>query len=130
MNQTILVDWRLFRQNPYTQNFVKAREGQARMVLLVSDPLSNDYDHEEASKLAEANESDPGTEFGPRNPPYIEWDAVIRNTGGLPDVDFKKKALNVLQDASDLEPVIGLDIDYRVNLMYRGQGVLITTEDI
>lgn len=116
MNQTILVDWRLYRQNPYTQDFVTAREGQARMVLLVSDPLSHDYDHEEA--LAE-----PAV-------PYIEWDAVIRNTGGLEDVDFKKKALNILQDASDLVPVIGLDIDYRVNKMYRGQGVLITTEDI
>jgi hypothetical protein len=120
MNQTILVDWRLYRQNPYTQDFVTAREGQARMVLLVSDPLSHDYDHEEANAHTGDLES----------VPYIEWDAVIRNTGGLEDVDFKKKALNILQDASDLVPVIGLDIDYRVNKMYRGQGVLITTEDI
>lgn len=123
MNQTILVDWRLYRQNPYTQDFVTAREGQARMVLLVSDPLSHDYDHEQA--LADAETRPDHTTV-----PYIEWDAVIRNTGGLDDVDFKKKALNILQDASDLVPVIGLDIDYRVNKMYRGQGVLITTEDI
>lgn len=117
MNQTILVDWRLYKQNPYTQDFIQERIGQARMVLLVSDPTTHDYDQEAAARE-------------PNTVPYVEWDVIIRNTGDLLDVDFKKKALNVLQDVSDLIPVIGLDIDFRVNMMYRGQGVLITTEDI
>lgn len=113
MNQTVLVDWSLFTANPYTQDFVASREGQARMVLLVSDPTVSDYNHETL----------PGV-------PDIEWDAVIRNTGALENVMFKATALSVIQDASNLIPVIALDANTEINRMYREGGILITVEDL
>ena len=109
----ILVDWDLYRTNPYTQDFINDRLGQARMVLLVSDPQRNDYEYE--------------AHFGI---PYVEWDAVVRNSAGLNNVAFKATALTVLQDSSTLVPVIGLDANNTVNSMYREGGVLITVEDL
>ena len=113
MNQAILVDWALYHNNAFTQNFIEARKGQARMVLLVSSPNKDDYEPETASHL-----------------PDIEFDAVIRNTGNLTDVAFKATALSVIQDASNLVPVIALDGNRDNNLMYREGGVLITVEDL
>lgn len=115
MNSTILVDWALLRTHQDTQNFIAQREGQANMVLLVSQPKTDDFDHDP--------ENHPGV-------PDIQWDAVIRNTGGLPDVVFKATALTVLQDSSNLEPVVGLDPAYEVNNMYREGGVLVTALDL
>lgn len=111
-NTAILVDWTLFSNNPYIQDFVDARKAQARLVLLVEDPENNDYEHD----------------FSPAVPD-IEWDAVIRNTGGLTDVVFKATALSVIQDASNMIPVIGLDYKKHINELYREGGVLITIED-
>lgn len=108
----ILVDWGLYRTNPYTQDFVTARVGQARMVLLVTDPLKDDYHYEDHENI-----------------PYVEWDAVIRNSARFPSVVFKATALTVLQDSSSLVPVIALDANNEVNKMYREGGVLITVED-
>lgn len=115
--RAILVDWDLYRTNPYTRDFVKAREGQARMILLVSDPTEHDYDHP--------------ADGGPIvDDPEIEWDAVIRNTGDLDVVKFKVTALEIIMDVSNLDPVIGLDANNTINKHYRNEGVLITIEDI
>lgn len=113
MNATIIVDWPLYQSNPWVQDFVSAREGQARMVLVVPEPETTDY------------------VFGlPKFTPEIAWDAIIRNSGGLESVAFKATALSVLQDASNLEIVIALDADAEVNGMYREGGVLVTVEDL
>ena len=119
MNNCILVDWALFHTNPYTQDFVVARDGQVKMVLLVSDPYGDDYD-------PESPYFSDGREFPL---PDIDWDVIIRNTGRLPSVIFKAKALGVLHEASDLRAVIGLDRDSQVNRIYREEGVLVTVED-
>lgn len=124
-NAAIIVDWTLFHSNPYTQRFVLEREDSARLILLVNDPESDDYVHP-ADVTADT--------FVPKNivfpMPDIEWDAVIRNTGKLDVVDFKTKALSILKEASNINPVIGLDANHEVNAMYRKSGVLITIEDL
>lgn len=119
MNTAILVDWALFHTNPYTQDFVVKRDGQAKLVLLVSDPYKDDYDAFSPYFM----------EARVFPVPDLEWDVVIRNTGKLPNVIFKAKALGVLHEASDLRAVIGLDADHAVNKMYREEGVLVTVED-
>lgn len=108
--RAILVDWELYSGNPYAQDFVQARDGQARMILLVSNPATNDFDYDSHAT--------------------IEWDAVIRNTGPFDDVKFKMTALEIIKDVSNLDPVIGLDTNTTVNKHYRAEGVLITVEDI
>lgn len=119
MTNAILVDWALFHTNPYTQDFLVKRDGQAKFVLLVSDPINDDYD----------TFSPYFSEARVFPVPDLEWDVIIRNTGKLPNVIFKAKALGVLHEASDLRAVIGLDKDRAVNKMYREEGVLITVED-
>lgn len=115
--RAILVDWDLYRTNPYTRDFVKDREGQARMILLVNDPATNDYIH-------------PADTSPISDDPEIEWDAVIRNTGDKDVVKFKVTVLEIIKDVSNLDPVIGLDVNNIVNKHYRNEGVLITIEDI
>ena len=119
MNTAIAVDWALFHTNPFTQEFVAKRDGQAKLVLLVSDPERDDYDPL----------SPYFTEARVFPVPDLEWDVIIRNSGGLDNVTFKTKALGVLHEASDLRVVIGLDVNHDINKMYRDQGVLITVED-
>lgn len=113
MEPTIIVDWTLFRTNPYTQDFVMRRLGNARFVLLVSDPVNDNYEYGDYPEL-----------------PAVNWDAVIRNSGGLEDVMFKAMAVDVLQNASSLQPVIALDPNPLVDKMYREAGVLITTKEL
>jgi hypothetical protein len=113
METAILVDWNLFRDNPYTQDFVHAKSAHAKLVLLISDPTYQDY----TPKYHQAH-------------PEIDFDVVIRNTGDLPNVAFKTTALSVITEVSNLVPVIGLDRDREVNAMYREAGVLITLEDL
>ena len=115
--RAILVDWSLYSANTHVQEFIKAREGQARMVLLVTEPKTNDYIHP-ADTLPTTQALD-----------HPEWDAVIRNTGDLADVKFKENAVTILKEVSNLDPVIGLDKSSAVNTVYRAQGVLVTTED-
>lgn len=125
MNATILVDWTLFRTHPYVQDFVEARVGQARMVLLVTDPTEDDFEFpDESTHLPLTTQTDI---VHPR--PQIDWDVVIRNSGGADVVAFKATALSVIQDVSKLEPVIALDANRAVNDMYREGGVLVTIED-
>lgn len=109
METAILVDWELYSQNTYTQDFVIAREGQARLIMLVPYPSTHDFDIEDSD---------------------IEWDAVIRNSGGKENVVFKAAALDVIQNASSMLPVIALDGDILINKMYRSGGVLVTTGDM
>lgn len=120
--RAILVDWDLYRTNEHTQEFIQARVGQARLILLVSDPETSDYVHP----------ADLPTLPHPtlNAHAYVEWDAVIRNTGALGVVKFKYKALDIIQSVSNLDPVIGLDASTAVNDLYRESGVLITTEDL
>ena len=119
MNTAILVDWALFHTNPYTQDFVAKRDGQATLVLLVTDPYKDDYDP--LSPYFREARMFPV--------PDLEWDVVIRNTGRLDNVTFKKKAIGVLHEASDIRVVVALDSAHDVNTMYRKEGVLITVED-
>lgn len=116
MNATIVVDWPLFSGNPWVQDFVSTRQGHARMVLLVPNPDESDF-------IFQGDET-------PSDVPFVNWDAVIRNSGDLENVVFKATALSVLQDASDLEVVVALDTDSDVNEMYRAEGVLITARDL
>lgn len=122
--RAILVDWDLYHTNPYTRDFVLAREGQARMILLVADPTKHDYTH--------PYDAPEGTLPHPtlNEHAYIEWDAVIRNTGDTDVVKFKVTALEIIKDVSNLDPVIGLDANNAVNKHYRSEGVLITIDDI
>lgn len=111
METAILVDWSLFRHNPYTQDFVYERREHTKLVLLVGDPIISDYEPVK---------------------PYedLDFDVIIRNTGDLPVVAFKATALSVIQEVSNLVPVIGLDNNAEVNAMYREAGVLITIDDL
>jgi hypothetical protein len=113
METAILVDWNLFKDNPYTRDFIYDRMNTAKTVLLVSDPGTDDY-----------------RTFKCAGDPIIDFDVVIRNTGDLPNVAFKTTALSVITEVSNLVPVIGLDRDREVNAMYREAGVLITLEDL
>lgn len=111
METAILVDWTLYRHNPYTQDFVYARRNHTKLVMLVSDPTESDYE--------------------PINPyKDLDFDVIIRNTGDLPVVAFKTTATQVLMEVSNLVPVIGLDSNAEVNAMYREVGVLITIDDL
>lgn len=113
METAILVDWDLFSRNPYTQDFVIARHDHAKTVLLVGNPHGHDYSTWTRPDI-----------------PLFEFDVVIRNTGDLDDVMFKTTALSVIQEVSNLVPVIGLDTNNTVNAVYREAGVLITLEDL
>lgn len=116
MKSTIIVDWPLFKANQWVQDFISERVGQARMVLLVPEPEKSDFIFPEDGQLSFVQE--------------INWDAVIRNSGGLDNVVFKATALSVLQEASDLEIVIAIEGDPNINDMYREGGVLVTTESL
>lgn len=122
--RAILVDWSLYSANTHVQEFIKAREGQARMVLLVTEPKTNDYMYP-----TDYTATDDYPTLGRDSIDGIEWDAVIRNTGDLADVKFKENAVTILKEVSNLDPVIGLDKSSAVNTVYRAQGVLVTTED-
>jgi hypothetical protein len=113
METAILVDWTLFKANPYTRDFIYERMDKVKTVLLVADPHNDDY-----------------KTFHCAGDPIIEFDVVIRNTGDLPNVAFKTTAISVIQEVSNLVPVIGLDSDYEVNAVYREAGVLITIDDL
>lgn len=113
METAILVDWDLFSRNPYTQDFVLDRVSYTKTVLLVNDPHRHDY-----------------TSWTRPDIDDFEFDVVIRNTGDLESVAFKATALSVIQEVSNLVPVIGLDTDNAVNAMYRAGGVLITLKDL
>lgn len=129
MNATIIVDWPLFKDNPWVQDFIREREGMARMVLVVPTPNTDDYTWDEHPPGLD----NPPVQNGQQMlypMPEIAWDAVIRNSGNLQNVVFKATALSVIQDASTMEPVIALDPDHAVNEMYRDGGVLITIESL
>lgn len=109
MNTAIIVDWALFKTNPKVQAFVSQRAHVASTVLLVTD----------ADDALNASSS----------VPEIEWDVIIRNTGKRPDVMFKMNAFDVLDEVSNLTPVIAFDYSVPVNTYYRDHGVLVTLED-
>lgn len=127
METAIIVDWELYCTNPYTQDFVAARAGQTRLVLLVPNPDLNDYDPTEPVE-SRTVPSRPITE--PHQEP-LEFDVVIRNTGGKTTQEFKQHAMDIIRDVSTMLPVITLDGDLAMNKIYREvYGVLITTGDI
>jgi hypothetical protein len=113
METAILVDWTLFKANPYTRDFIYERMDKVKTVLLVADPHNDDY-----------------KTFHCAGDPIIEFDVVIRNTGDLDNVAFKATAVSVIQEVSNLVPVIALDTTPGTNSMYREAGVLITLQDL
>lgn len=117
MTTAILVDWGLYQTSPHIQRFLHARDGQAQFVLLVDDPKTDDYDH--TSTVPE-----------PLSNICVEFDTVIRNTGGLSSVKFKKRAFEVLRELSNLKIVIALDPSDSLSEWYREQGVLVTGFDL
>lgn len=108
--RAMIVDWTLYSANEQVRDFVAQRADHCRLVLLVENPATNDFDHDVHSD--------------------IEWDAVIRNTGALDNVKFKTTALNVLIDVSNLDVVVGLDSSAPVQRMYKANKVLVTSEDL
>jgi hypothetical protein len=107
------VDWDLFSRNPYTQDFVLERHDHTKIVLLVANPHAHDYSSWTRPDTGE-----------------FEFDVVIRNTGDLDNVAFKATAVSVIQEVSNLVPVIALDTTPGTNSMYREAGVLITLQDL
>lgn len=105
----ILVDFDLWKAHETVQRWIKLRENKASLVLLVTDPEHNDFDWE-------------NTDI-PFDTP--EWAAVMRNSMHLRDIAFKTSALVILQDSSNLAPVIALDDDLHVQQMYEDGGVLL-----
>lgn len=103
MTTAILVDWGLYQTNPAVRDFIAEREDDASIVVLV--------DH-------------------PTEPLTRDFDVTIRNTGGLNGVKFKIKALDVLNDLSDLDIVVALDPSDSISEVYRSMGVLITYGDL
>lgn len=114
MTKAILVDWGLYQTSTHIQRFLHRREGQASFVLLVNDPVNDDYSDDQAPTTLIA----------------VEFDVVIRNTGELNDVKFKQRAFNVITDVSDLDIVIALDPSDSISEYYRENGVLITMADL
>lgn len=104
----ILVDFNMYSHYPTVQRWVELRENKTQLVLLISDPVHNDFDPT-SSRWAN----------GP------EWAAVLTNTGGTKDLVFKTSALCVVQDMSNLLPVIALDDDLHVQQMFEDGGVLL-----
>ncbi len=103
MTTAILVDWGLYQTNPAVRDFITAREDDASIVVLVDDKdttLDRDFD------------------------------VTIRNTGGLHGVKFKIKALDVLNELSDLDIVVALDPSDSISEVYKSMGVLITYGDV
>ena len=105
----ILVDYDMWRYFDRVKYWVKLREKNAALILLVSEPEVNDFEWDDT-----------------RNPPDTpEWAAVIRNSKHLKDIAFKTAALCVVQDSSSLIPTIALDQDLAVQQMFEDGGVLL-----
>src|SRR5690606_19480263 len=104
----ILVDYDMYTAEHSVRLWLKARQSNAKLILLVSDPDHHDYD--------------PSADFVEDD---VEFDAVLRNHKATRDIAFKTSALCVMQD-SLVNPVVALDPDYTVNEMYREGGVLVT----
>lgn len=113
MNTAVLIDWNLFIESPYVQDLVSGWETHTRVVLLVEHPDSFDYEADTHPTV-----------------PEIAWDMVIRNSGGLDSVTFKEKAIKILKEVGDTQPVIGLDRNLFVSEMYKREGVLITVMEL
>lgn len=104
----ILVDYDLFRLSPTLRTWCKSRENKATLVMLVTHPKYHDYKPADPSDGAEA-----------------EFPITIRNTASHPDLVFKTSALCVLQDMSDLYPVIAVDANRDIRQMYFDGGAII-----
>lgn len=105
----ILVDYDLYRTSSAVRKWVRNREYKASLVMLVNNPQYFDYDPE-----------------SPLNKGEAEFPVVLRNTGATPNLVFKTSALCVLQDMSNLIPVVSLDRDWQVQQMMRDGGVIVT----
>lgn len=102
-NAAILVDYDLYSTNQFVRDYVSDRSFHAALVMLVSNPDHNDF---------EPGDVDP------------EFSAVIRNSARTPDIVFKTSALCVLQDSSNLIPVLAFDGNDEALDMFWDGGVL------
>lgn len=105
----VVVDYDYYRSSPAVQEWVKARDGQALFVALVSSP---DAEHPE-DYLDADNE--------------IEWDVVIANPKGYTDQVFKWKAMDALKAYSNIHPVIALDLFNEETYRTRGNVLMVVT---
>jgi len=110
----VLVDYDLYNRNVAVRKWVWSREKHTAVVLLVSNPSKLDYDPEDEI-IPEYHIQD-----------HRDFDVVIRNSGNLKDLDFKTRALSVIQDVSNLIPVVVFDSNWEVLEAYRNAGVLFT----
>jgi len=111
----ILVDYNLYAYNVSVRSWLSIRKRRApetAFVLLVSDPAHEDYDAEDKR-------------WNGLGTVEMEFDAVIRNSGGKRDITFKLNALHVIKDVSNLIPVLALEEDLYVQQMFEDNGVLI-----
>jgi hypothetical protein len=104
LNYTVLVD-RDIADQFWIKHFLRARtkDPLCRLVLLVTYPQINDWD--------------------PKQRNDIEFDAIVRNTGGKQDIVFKRHALQILRDASSYNVVSAVDGNYAAREMYRTERV-------
>lgn len=109
----ILVDFNLLAHSSKLVCYLKKVQANAAIVLVVSDPIYNDYDENTMKG-------------GQQDPSGIEFSTVIRNSKTKPmsDLDFKTAVLCMVQDMSNLMPVIAFDNSFLVRNMYRDGGVL------
>lgn len=105
----VLVDYDLYRLSPQVKRWCEKRADQTTLVMLVSNPQNHDYDPE-----------------APLHANGPEFPVVLRNSGELPDLVFKTSALCVIQDMSDLTPVVSLDASFSAQQMFRAGGVIVS----
>lgn len=110
VNSAVLVDYDLYELNPELRLWCFLNKDKASFVLLVTEPTLHDYDPATHNPVPEAP----------------DWQAVIRNKAGTPDIVFKTSALCVLQDHSNLLPVLAIDGDPEIQQMFRDGGVLLS----
>jgi len=100
----IVVDYEAIKDSPATVEYLNRKQRHAAIVLFVR---GNDYVPDDSFPL---------------------FDAVLSNRKGIPDIAFKTAALVVVQDSSNLVPVVGIDNNIDVLNMYEDAGMLITQQ--
>lgn len=111
----VLVDFDLYSYSDSVKDFIADKiflSPNTVFVLLVSDPAHNDYDLEK---------------FRQKN--FAEFSVVLRNTGQKKDFEFKKTAIGVVKEISNLIPVVLIDGDWSVRSQAEADGVLLTLSD-
>lgn len=104
----VLVDYNLFISSQELRDWLDTHKDDAEYVLLVDPPIG------------------PGEKLAPTAEDTFE--VVIQNSGKKGAVNFKMNALRVVQDMSNLIPVIAFDADSITLKMYEENGILIAQD--